>query len=267
VQAHDVALQQQLVQRAHLACVAQRQLGDHVEEGHLHAQCLGQHGELRADGAVAHDAQRLAADLEGVLGRLEPAAAVRHRALFRDAAQQQDGFGQHQFGDRARIGIRGVEDRHAVLARGIEIDLVGADAEGAHRNELLRGGKDVRRELRARADAEEMHVGHALLQVLLRQGPGQGLDAGVACPTQHFDCRWVNAFEQKELDLAFVEGGLAHTLGGSPDRNFRRRQQYLKNGRGMLAWCGAASTPQQPRSPDAKRVSPSSGAPPRCHKM
>jgi hypothetical protein len=37
---------------------------------------FGQHRQLRADGAVADDAQRLAPDLVGVVGRLEPATAV-----------------------------------------------------------------------------------------------------------------------------------------------------------------------------------------------
>jgi hypothetical protein len=233
VQAHDVALRQQVVQLAHLARVAQRQLGDHVEESHLHAERLGQYRQLRADRAVAHDAQRLAADLEGVLGRFEPAAAVRHRALLGHAAQQQDGFGEHQLRNRTGIGIGRVEDHDAVLARRVQIDLVGADAEGAGGNQLVRGGKDFRRQLRARADAQEVHVGNAGLELGLRQRAGKRLDVRIARGPQHFDGRGMDAFEQKELDLALVEGGLAH---GSPGHGPEKR-------RAMLAWCNAASGP------------------------
>ncbi len=49
----------------------------------------------------------------------------------RDAAQQHDDLGQHQFGDAAGVGERRVEDRNAAVLRGVEIHLVGADAEAA----------------------------------------------------------------------------------------------------------------------------------------
>ena len=54
-----------------------------------------------ANRAVAHDAELLATHLERVVGRLEPAAPVRHGIFLGHAAQQQDGFGQHQFGHGA----------------------------------------------------------------------------------------------------------------------------------------------------------------------
>ena len=136
MQAHHVRLRQQFVQLRDLACIAQRQLGDHVKKHHLHAQRLGQHRELRADGAITHDAQRLAANLIRVFSRLQPAAAMRHRALLGHAAQQQDRLGQHQLGHRAGVGIGCIEHRNAALARRRQVDLIGAYAKAAHGNQL-----------------------------------------------------------------------------------------------------------------------------------
>src|SRR6218665_869493 len=53
---------------------------------------LGQPRQLRADGAVADDAQGLAPDLIRLVGRLEPAATVGRRVLCRNPAQQQNGL-------------------------------------------------------------------------------------------------------------------------------------------------------------------------------
>ncbi len=55
--------------------------GDGVVEQDAHAERLGEHAELRADVAVADDAERLAAHLAAVGGRLAPLAAMRRRRL------------------------------------------------------------------------------------------------------------------------------------------------------------------------------------------
>ncbi len=179
-------------------------------EEHLHAHRLGHHRQLGADGAVAHDAQRLAADFVGVLGALEPAAAVGGGVLGGHAAQQQDGFGQHQLGHRARVGVRRVEDHHATLARRVQVHLVGADAKAAHGHELLRGGEHVGRQLRARTDADEVHVGDLALELLAFQRARHGLHIGVARVAQHFECGRMDAFEQQELDLRFIQRRFGH---------------------------------------------------------
>ncbi|MCY1551597.1 hypothetical protein D9M68_879390 [compost metagenome] len=100
----------------------------------------------------------------GVAGRLEPAAAVRHCALFGYTAQQQDGFAQHQLGHRAGVGERGVEHCDASLARCHQIHLVGADAEAADGDQLGGMGQHLGRELGARANADEVHIGDLLAQ-------------------------------------------------------------------------------------------------------
>lgn len=196
MQADDVTLRQQIVQLGHLARVAQRQLAHHIVKRHLHAQRFCQHRQLRADGAIADDAQRLAPDFVGVLGRLEPAATVGHGVLFGHAAQQQDSLCQHQFGHRAGVGIRGVEDGNAALAGGVQVHLVGADAKAAHGHQLVGVSEHFFGELRARANAHKVHVRNLALEFLVGQRAGDGFDLRVPSGTQHVHRRGVNTLQQ-----------------------------------------------------------------------
>src|SRR3546814_10019026 len=70
----SVGAGQQLGQGAGRLDVAVPQLVGAVEVDHPHPHGLGQHRELRADVAVADDAEGLAARLAGAGGTLEPAA-------------------------------------------------------------------------------------------------------------------------------------------------------------------------------------------------
>ena len=210
MQGNDVAHAQQVVQVADLGGVAQRQLGDHVVEEHLHAHGFGHYRQLGADGAVTDDAELLATNLEGVGRRLDPAAAVAGGVLLRDAAQQQDGLAQHQLGYRTGVRVGRVEYRDATLAGRIQVNLVGADAEAAHRNQLLGAVEDLGGQLGARADADEVSVGDLLFQLVIGQCAFEVLDVAVAGSLQRVDSVLVHAFEKKELDLALVERGLAH---------------------------------------------------------
>ena len=109
VQGDDVGLRQQFVEGAHLVGVAHGQLGDYVEKDHAHTDAFRQYRHLGADGAVADDAQGLAARLEGAFGGFHPAATVTHGVLFQNAAQHQDGLGDDQFRHTAGIRIGCVE--------------------------------------------------------------------------------------------------------------------------------------------------------------
>jgi hypothetical protein len=130
--------------------------------------------------------------------------------LLRDAAQQQDGFGEHQFGHRTGVGVGRVEHCDAALASSIQVDLVGTDAEAADGDQLLGRIEDLFGELGARADADEVNVGNLLLQLLGGQRALEVLDVGVAGRLEGVDGVLVHAFEKKKLDLALVERGLAH---------------------------------------------------------
>jgi hypothetical protein len=118
---------------------------------------LGEHADLRADVAVADDAEHLAARLVAARRALGPAAAVQQRVLLRDAAHQHHDLGEHQLGDAARVGEGRVEHRDAAARRGGQVDLVGADAEAADRDQPGRRLEHRRSvELGARADAEDV---------------------------------------------------------------------------------------------------------------
>ncbi len=210
VQRDDVGHAQQLVQAADLHRVAQRQLGHGVVEEHLHAQGLGEYRELGADRAVADDAELLATDLEGIRRALDPAAAMAGGVLFRDAAQQQDRLGQYQLSHRAGVRVGRVEHGDTAFAGGVEVDLVGADAEAADRDQFLRAVEDLFGQLGAGANADEVRIGDPFLQLVAGKRGLEVLDVGVAGGLQRVHGVLVDTFEKKELDLALVERGLAH---------------------------------------------------------
>jgi len=65
-------------------------------------------------------------------------------------------------------------------------------------------------ELGARAHADEVHVRDLVEQLLPFQRAGQQLHVGVIRRSQGIHRALVYAFEQQELDFAFVQGRLGH---------------------------------------------------------
>ena len=162
VQGHHVREPQELLQRPDRPRVAVGELGLDVVVVHVHPEPAGQHRELRPDVAVADDAQVLGPGLVGALDRLEPLAAAQAEALLRDPAQQHDRRGQRQLRDRAGVGEGRVEHGDAVLGGGLQVHLVGPDAEAADGQEVLRGADRPGVQVRARADPDQVAVGHRL---------------------------------------------------------------------------------------------------------
>ncbi len=76
-----------------------------------------------------------------------------------DAAQEQDGLGQHQLGYRTGVGVWRVEHGDTALAGSFQVDLVGADAEAANGYQFLGAVEDLFGELGARTDADEVGIG------------------------------------------------------------------------------------------------------------
>src|SRR5690606_7673815 len=97
-----------------------------------------------------------------------------------------------------------------------------ADAEAADGDQLLGGVEHVGGQLGARADADEVHVGDLRLQLVAGQGGLQVRDVGVTGGLQGVDGVLVHAFQQKELDLALVERGLAHRSTCGPTKSVRK---------------------------------------------
>jgi hypothetical protein len=99
VQRHHIGFAQQGFQRWCRRGIAQRQSRLDIVEQHPHADGLGQQPGLRADLAVADDAQGLATHLVRPAGVLEPLAAPGCSVPLRDATQQLDGVADHQLSD------------------------------------------------------------------------------------------------------------------------------------------------------------------------
>jgi hypothetical protein len=102
---------------------------------------------------------------------LDPAATVAGSVFLRDAAQQQDRFGQNQFRHGTGVGVRGVEHGDTALAGSTQVNLVGADAETADRDQLLRVIEDLFGQLGARTNADEVSVSDLFLELGFRQEP------------------------------------------------------------------------------------------------
>lgn len=173
----------------------------------MHPEGLGDDRQLGADVAVADDAERAPADLVCPLRRLVPDPGVQGGALVGQVAGQRDDLAQCQLDDAAGVGEGGVEDDRAGLGSRVEVDLVGADAEGTDRLELGAGLDDRLGHLGLRADAEQVDALEGGDQLGLVEGPGAGLDveAGVG---QGLAGSVMDVFEQQHL----------HALQGMPGR-------------------------------------------------
>ena len=226
VERHHVGLGQDALEVGDGPGVAEREHVGGVVEHDAHPQALGQDRELLANVAVADDAERLAPDLAARPDALGPLAAVSLGVLFRHTAQQQDGLGQDQLGDRPRVRERGVKDGHALLGRGLEVDLVGADAERADGDQLVGGLEDVGGQLGARADAEKVDVANQVRQLGLGDGGRPALDVAVSGVLKGVDGVLVDALEEQDLDAVLVERGRSHRakLGARQDRTNAARQ-------------------------------------------
>jgi hypothetical protein len=224
VQGHDVGTFQQVIQPAAAARIAERQLGLDVVIDHRMPSAFGQHADLRADVAVADDAEHLAAHLKTARRGLRPAAAMALRVLLRNAAHQQHGLGNHQLGHAAGVGERRVEYRNAqaVLAAARSIWLVPMQNAPMAIQSLRACVEHALGQLRARADADEVRFGDARLQLVLFQRFGVKLDIGVARLLEGLHCALADAFQQQHADvLTRKRGFLAH--GGGNDGGTGRR--------------------------------------------
>src|ERR1044072_3577054 len=133
MQCHDVALCQQITQTGGWLGVAMTKLVRMVVEDDPHSHCFGEVGKLRADITVADDAESLSPHLVAVVGRLVPTALMGGVGACDDPAQQDDDLADHQFCHAPRVGKWCVEYGNPAAADGIDVDLIGADAEASDR--------------------------------------------------------------------------------------------------------------------------------------
>ena len=204
VQRDDVGLGEQGVQRRHPARVAVGESVGGVVEDHAQPERLGDDRELRADVAVADDAEHPAADLVGALGGLVPQAVVHLLRLLRQSSRERDDLADDELDDAAGVGVGRVEGSDPVGCGRVEVDLVGADAEGPDR-EQIGVLDDLRGQVGPGADAEQLHTLQRLDQVVLAQGARTGLDLD---PRRLEDLvgAGVDAFEQECLHDTRIRG-------------------------------------------------------------
>ena len=130
------------------------------------------------------------------------------------AAQQHDDLADHEFGDAARVGKRRVEHRNANRARGVDVDLIDANAETANRDQPVGGGEHLGGQLRARTDAENVNAGQRLAQGRALQRLRQAGEIDVARRMEQRHGAIVDVFEQQDLD-AILWNGKTRTHDGS----------------------------------------------------
>mmetsp|Transcript_2767 Transcript_2767/g.7745 ORF Transcript_2767/g.7745 Transcript_2767/m.7745 type:complete len:439 (-) Transcript_2767:31-1347(-) len=204
VQGDEIRSGEELLHGGHLRRVAHGQLGDDVVVDHLHAHGLRAHRQLRADVAVADEAEGLAADLEAAHRLLEPGAAMHGGRAVADLAGQADDVPDDELRHAAGVREGGVEDRDALRLRGLQIDLVGADAEAAHRQHLVHRRDDLRGDLGLAADAEDVQALDLLEELGLGERRLHGLNRE-ALSLEHLDAVGSDSLEKEDLDLVLGE--------------------------------------------------------------
>ena len=102
---------------------------------------------------------------------------------------------------------------NAAVLRGVQVHLIGADAEAADADEPGGVLQYTSRQLRSRADTHEIGVRDGLDQFRLGERLRMRFDPGITVGAESFDGARVDAFEQQDLDFALVEGGFVHERG------------------------------------------------------
>jgi FAD/FMN-containing dehydrogenase len=133
-------------------------------------------------------------------------APVRLRVLLGDAAQQQDHLREGQLRHAARVRERRVEHRHGPFPGHGQLHLVGADAEAAHGEQPRRGAEHVRRELRAGADAQDVHVLERIGERRAGQGVRELFDLTVSRVAEDLLGPGMDALEEQDPDAVAGEG-------------------------------------------------------------
>ncbi len=136
VQRDEVGLGQQFFERLDLTRGAKGHDVDDVMEEDAQAERLCEDGELGADMAIADYSEGFTPYLPAALGLLVPEACTQLRGALKELARENDELGHDKLGDGARVGEGRVEDRDTRQRSGLEIDLVGADAEASNNKEL-----------------------------------------------------------------------------------------------------------------------------------
>jgi hypothetical protein len=119
--------------------------------------------------------------------------------LLGEPPGERDDLGDHEFDHAACVGERRVEDGDPVFDRGAHVDLVGADAECADRDQVGCGGEHPCRDVGLGPDAEQRDTGEPADQVVL---------------------------VERAVDHVDLEAGRAERLGGIEVDLFQQQYPY-----------------------------------------
>ena len=202
VESDEIGGFEKLGEGAAFAGVAEDEFHVDVIEINFHAEGFGENGELRADFAVADDAELFAANFVAALGGFIPLAAVKLLAFCDDAAGEEKNFAEDHFDDAARAAVGRVENGDAAFGAGVEVELVGADAECADGRKIGGVREERRGDFRFGADAEDGDAGKFRAQSGFIEALWEGFDfvsgaAETSCGVG------VNVFKEQGFRLLF----------------------------------------------------------------
>jgi hypothetical protein len=130
---------------------------------------------------------------------------VRFGVRFRNAAQQQQQFANHQLRHGTGVGERGVKDRNTAFGGSIQVNLVGTDAEAADSHQLFRRGNNIFSQVSTGSQANEVGITDGRFQLFGIERAFVKFDVGVTCRTKAIDCFLMHALDQQEFNLVFLQ--------------------------------------------------------------
>lgn len=151
------ALEQSLHGR-YLGCGTHAHEVDDIVVDDLHSHGLGQDGQLVADVSVSDDSKSLATYFPAACGNLVPDALVQLHASVTKLSRQRNDFRDDEFGNRARVGERRVEDGDTCVGGILEVDLVGTNTEATDDNEVLGLPQNASSELSLGTNTDDVDI-------------------------------------------------------------------------------------------------------------
>jgi hypothetical protein len=214
VNGDNVGEREKLGKRAAVFGIAEDELDVEVVEVDVHTEGFGEHGKLGANFSIADNAQLFAANFVAASGGFVPGAAMEFLTLGEDAAREEKNFAENDFHHAARAAVRRVENGDAGAGAGGQVDLVGADAEGADGDEFRGRGEDLGSDVRLGANAENGHAGEFTAESVFLETLRQGFNLATAraearCGSgmevfekQDFGFRIFHRYTQEDINLS-----------------------------------------------------------------
>ena len=154
---------------------------ERVERDDAHAEAERAARDLLADPAEAEHAERLAAELDAAVRAPLPAALLERGVRLRDVARERDEEADRVLGGGDDRRLRRVRDDDPASGRGLDVDVVDADARAADHLEALGALDQLGGELRRRANDDRVVAADDLLERAV------GVDVDVEARAQELD--------------------------------------------------------------------------------